>query len=214
MPFAATTSSVRPSAETAAERIVWLIVSPVARAAVMMAVPSISPTTIRALRARRRRTLRTPRRKKTRLRIARAASPATTIARMRTGAAARPPTGMPNSLLMPTSSGCRERRRVGDRDFVGLAAGRRAQQRHELVDLGRVQTARHAPVGGLVVGPEGHDERFAFGGGEDVAPLVAGLVPQVGHHGLFEELDRARHAHPYGVDLCQCHPGDHHLAPP
>ena len=49
-PFAATTSSVWPSAAIADERIVWLIVSPVASAAAMIAVPSIRPTTISALR--------------------------------------------------------------------------------------------------------------------------------------------------------------------
>ena len=52
--------------------MVWLIVSPVASAAVMIAVPSISPTTISALRPGRRRTFLTPRRRKTRLRSARA----------------------------------------------------------------------------------------------------------------------------------------------
>ena len=49
-PVAATTSSVSPSALTAVDRIVWFIVSPVARAAAMIVVPSISPTTISAER--------------------------------------------------------------------------------------------------------------------------------------------------------------------
>ena len=38
-PRAATTSSALPSAATAVERIVWLMVSPVARAAAMIVVP-------------------------------------------------------------------------------------------------------------------------------------------------------------------------------
>ena len=46
-----------PSACDGVERIVWLIVSPVASAAAMIVVPSISPTTIRAERARRRRSV-------------------------------------------------------------------------------------------------------------------------------------------------------------
>ena len=41
----------RPSAATAVERIVWLIVSPVASAAAMIVVPSIEPATISAVRA-------------------------------------------------------------------------------------------------------------------------------------------------------------------
>ena len=58
-PFGAIVSSVAPSVATAVVRIVWLIVSPVVRAAAMIVVPSISPSTMRALRPRRRPTLRT-----------------------------------------------------------------------------------------------------------------------------------------------------------
>lgn len=58
-PFGAIVSSVAPSVATVVARIVWLIVSPVVRAAAMIVVPSISPTTMSALPPRRRRTLRT-----------------------------------------------------------------------------------------------------------------------------------------------------------
>ena len=54
------TSSVSPSTFVDVARIVWLIVSPVVSAAAMIVVPSISPTMIRAVRPRRRGTLRTP----------------------------------------------------------------------------------------------------------------------------------------------------------
>jgi hypothetical protein len=75
-PFAATVSSVEPSALTAVERIVWLIVSPVVSAAAMIVVPSMSPTTISALRPRRRPTLRSASFTRIRLRSARAPSAA------------------------------------------------------------------------------------------------------------------------------------------
>ena len=67
-PRAAISSSVCPSEVTADERTVRVMVSPVASDAVMIAVPSIRPTTISALRPGRRRALRTPSRKKMRLR--------------------------------------------------------------------------------------------------------------------------------------------------
>src|SRR5918996_2093827 len=70
-PFGAIVSSVAPSVATAVERIVWLIVSPVVRAAAMIVVPSMSPTTIRALRPRRRPTLRSASFTRMRLRSAR-----------------------------------------------------------------------------------------------------------------------------------------------
>ena len=74
----------RPGRWTAVERIVWLIVSPVASAAAMIVVPSISPTTISAVRPRRRRTLRTPSLTRTRGCAARAARlPPTSAARAR-----------------------------------------------------------------------------------------------------------------------------------
>ena len=58
VPFTDTSSSVSPSDETTDERIVLLIVSPVASAEAMIAVPSIRPVTMRAVRARRRGRLR------------------------------------------------------------------------------------------------------------------------------------------------------------
>ncbi len=69
-PLAEMISSVAPSCLVAVARIVWFMVSPVARAAAMIVVPSISPTTIRAERERRRPTLRTPSLSSTRLRTA------------------------------------------------------------------------------------------------------------------------------------------------
>ena len=59
-PFADTSSSVSPREETAAERIVWLIVSPVVSATATIAVPSMRPSTISDVRPRRRPTFRTP----------------------------------------------------------------------------------------------------------------------------------------------------------
>ena len=73
-PFGAIVSSVAPSVATAVVRIVWLIVSPVVRAAAMIVVPSISPSTMRALRPRRRPTLRTASLTRMRFRTPRAAS--------------------------------------------------------------------------------------------------------------------------------------------
>ena len=58
-PFGAIVSSVAPSVATAVVRIVWAMVSPVVRAAATIVVPSMRPTTMSALRPRRRPTLRT-----------------------------------------------------------------------------------------------------------------------------------------------------------
>ena len=74
-PFGAIVSSVAPSADTAVVRIVWLMVSPVVKAAAMIVVPSISPTTMRALRPRRRPTLRSA--SFTRIRLRSASAPRT-----------------------------------------------------------------------------------------------------------------------------------------
>ena len=85
-PFGAIVSSVVPSVSTALARIVLFIVSPVTSAAAMIAVPSRSPTTISALRARRRPTLRTASRRRMRFRNERTARAPSGISR--TGAAA------------------------------------------------------------------------------------------------------------------------------
>ena len=136
IPRAATTSSVGPSAWTAAERMVWLIVSPVASAAVMIAVPSMSPSTIRALRPRPAAS------------IADAEPEEDPVAerehgdraqrRREHGDRARRPVNRPGcqtTCPCVSSSGAATHRCVGERDLVGLPTGRRAEHRHELRDL-------------------------------------------------------------------------------
>ena len=76
------------------------MVSPVASDAVMIAVPSIRPTTISALRPGRRRALRTPSRKKMRFRSGERRTIANAAARATSSATSSPPMGMPNSLVM------------------------------------------------------------------------------------------------------------------
>ena len=92
-----TSSSVWPSEAIAAVRIVWLIVSPVTSADAMIVVPSMSPRTISAVRARRRVTLRMPSLKKIRLRTARAPTTLTTSASATTMPTASDSIGMPKS---------------------------------------------------------------------------------------------------------------------
>ena len=99
-PRAATSSSVWPSDEIAEERIVCVIVSPVASAAAMIAVPSISPTTMSALRPGRRSAFRMPSRRNTRFRAATTATAASAAASVATRTTARIPIGMPKSLVM------------------------------------------------------------------------------------------------------------------
>src|SRR4029453_11060212 len=157
----------------------------------MIAVPSIRPTTISALRPRRRPTLRTPRRRKMRFRSASAPTAASTTARTRTSAVARPPTGMPKSLLTTTSSHAGQRRRVGDRDVVCLAPRERAHQRHELLDLGCVEATGQAALGCFLVCPERDRERLALRRREHVAAFVAGLFLQLRNDRLLKAFDRA-----------------------
>ena len=99
-PFAPTTSSVLPSAVIAEERIEELIVSPVANEAVMIAVPSISPATIKAARPRRRLAFRTPRRKNTRFRSAKTATTESNTTTSTASTSASESTGIPNSFCM------------------------------------------------------------------------------------------------------------------
>ena len=119
MPLAPMISSVFPSAVVADERIVWLMVSPVAKAAEMIVVPSISPTTISAVRPRRRLRLRIPSRKKTRLRSASTAMPPMASARMIVRTTVSSSTGSPKIFVMALE-GCGQRG-VGDHDVVRLA---------------------------------------------------------------------------------------------
>src|SRR5512142_404773 len=174
MPFAPTTSSACPSAPSALERIVWLIVSPVASAAPMITVPSIRPATISALRPRLRCALRNPSRTKTRLRTATAAIAASATTRSAASTSASIPTGIPKSLLNQALLGG-DGRRVRDHDLVGLAAGGRPvdDEFRQLVDLRLVEPARPRRLGRLLARPEGDHEHLPFVGEEDVATLVA-----------------------------------------
>ena len=167
-----------PVRQLPSERIVWLIVSPVVSAAAMIAVPSIEPAMISALRAGRRPTFRTPRRRNTRLRRP---STATT-----SRAATSPPTTMASKrchrdaedVAHGAGVGLDRRRCPRDRDVVGLAAGCRGVEGHELGDLLGVEARREAGLGGLLVLPEAEHERLALGRRQHVAALVAGLGPR------------------------------------
>ena len=99
-PFGAMVSSVAPSVETVVALIVWLIVSPVVRAAAMIVVPSISPTTIRALRPRRRPTLRTASFTRIGFRRARAASAHSEMPSPTRRTTRRVSTGMPKTSFI------------------------------------------------------------------------------------------------------------------
>ena len=83
--------------------MVWLMVSPVTSADEMIVVPSISPRTISAVRARRRLTLRMPSLKKMRLRIASAPSTPRRTATRTTRVVASGPIGMPKNSSISTS---------------------------------------------------------------------------------------------------------------
>src|SRR4249919_1348636 len=208
MPLAATTSSVCPRAAVAEERIVWLIVSPVASAAAMIAVPSISPTTIRARRARRRPMLRTPSRRNARLRKARAATTPSARASRTVRTTVSPSTGMPKILLTgPSAHG--DRRCVGEHDLVGLAARLGAVERDELLYLLLVEAAPQARLGGPFVGPERQHERLALGREEHVGTLEALLLVQSWEHGLPEHRDRLTDRHSDCVDLGHRASSDH-----
>jgi hypothetical protein len=104
-PFGETISSVAPSWATAVERIVWLMVSPVVSAAATIAVPSMSPMTMSALRPRRRPTFRTP--SFTRIGLRSARMPITTAATARTtrSPARSSSTGMPKSSRIAYRTG-------------------------------------------------------------------------------------------------------------
>ena len=95
-PRAAMTRSASPSPLTAAWRMVWLIVSPVVSAAAIIAVPSISPTTMRSDQARRF-TFRTPNRNSTRFRSTKNPSAPPTTPRATTKTTRSESTGMPKS---------------------------------------------------------------------------------------------------------------------
>ena len=99
-PLGAIVSSVAPSVATVVARIVWLIVSPVVRAAAMIVVPSISPTTMSALRPRRRRTLRTASFTRMRLRRPRAASAQSASPRPTSRTTRSVSTGMPKTSFI------------------------------------------------------------------------------------------------------------------
>ena len=124
-PFTPTDSSVLPSVRTTDDLMVDAIVSPVLSADAMMAVPSMSPTTMMAVRARRRPTLRRPSLKKTRFRSASAATTPTETARSSVTTTARVATGAPSKrsiVLSPRRApGCRRRRprSAHDREVLG-----------------------------------------------------------------------------------------------
>ena len=100
-PFADTSSSVSPREATAAERIVWLMVSPVVSATATIAVPSMRPSTISAVRPRRRPTLRTPSFTSTGCRSARKPRTANATTSAPTSRTRTVPIGMPKSSVTP-----------------------------------------------------------------------------------------------------------------
>src|SRR5512132_4280891 len=185
------------------ERTVLLIVSPVASAAAMMAVPSIDPTTIRALRAGRRRMLRMPKRRKMRLRRARTARATSAAPRAAARTTASVSIGMPKSLVIRPAS-CRERRRrVGYENLIALTSGRSPEDGHELLHLLEVEapTAREPGLRVLLGRPEGDHESFPLRRDEDIGALVTLLLVQGGQHGLAKDPGRLFDAHAQRVDL-------------
>src|SRR4029079_17283052 len=157
-------------------RTVRPIVSPVASAAAMMAVPSMEPTTMSALRPGRRRILRTPMRKNTGFRPASTPTAARAATESAASTTASWSTGMPNSLVMTRRSPDRDGRCLGEYDLVGLAARRGAVHGRELRYLLRVETASPGEtlVSVFLGRPKGEDECLALGREEDVGPLVTG----------------------------------------
>lgn len=99
-PFAVIHSSLLPRLRTTVERTLRPIVSPVPSAAAMIAVASIRPTTMSALRPGRRAAPRMPSRRKTRLRSASVATTATAVATTTTSANASGSIRRPNSFSM------------------------------------------------------------------------------------------------------------------
>ena len=92
-----TVSSMKPSRSTTSERTVVAIVSPVSSDDAMMVVPSMSPTTMSAVRPRRRGMLRNPILTKTRLRSASTVTAPIERARMMARPTARGPAGSPKT---------------------------------------------------------------------------------------------------------------------
>jgi hypothetical protein len=90
-------SSATPSVLVTEPRTAVAIVSPVSNDAEMIAVPSMRPATINALRLRRRGMLRTPIFRKTKFFSAIAVSTPSAATRMTARAAASGPAGMPNT---------------------------------------------------------------------------------------------------------------------
>ena len=207
-PLADTISSLSPSAATAVVRIVWLIVSPVTRAAATIVVPSISPSTIRPVRPRRRPTLRTPRRTRTGFR-------STSTARIPNGDAQRDPEDReegverdPEELVHdPTSDSWQ----LGHRDAIVLATGRRAVDRHELLDrAGREAGGR---LDRLLAVPEADDHSLALRRDHHDDALEAGQLAHAGQHLRLELLDGVVEVDAEGVDLKQ-RDSRVHVAPP
>src|SRR5690348_6055866 len=170
------------------------MVSPVASAAAITAVPSISPTTISALRPGRRRTLRTPSRKNTRFRSASSETAARAAASAATNATSSAPMGMPKSFVISAAPlaarlAGRDGGGVRDDDVVHLPPRRRPVEGHELRDLFRVEAAAAAKprVGRLVALPERDRERLALLGEQHVHAAVAVLLPQRLDHRVAEE---------------------------
>src|SRR5689334_780819 len=209
------TSSVRPSAAVADERIVWLMLSPVDSAAAMITVPSIDPTTISALRAGRRRTLRTPRRTSTGLRRARIATAPSTTTRMMLRTTASVPTGIPNNLVMaarlPSADDGGD---VRDGDVVHLAAWRSLEDGHELPDLLAVEAVGNAGLSGRLVAPERYYQRLALRRRQNVAAFIPVLLVLCGHHCTLVELDEVVEALADDVDLRERDSCDHVNPPP
>ena len=85
---------------TAVWRIVFVIVSPVVSAAATIVVARSRPATISAERARRRPALRTPSRKSTRLRSAKAITMASATPRATARTASNVPVGIPKTSVI------------------------------------------------------------------------------------------------------------------
>src|SRR5581483_3814991 len=211
-PLTVTRSSVPPSVSITDRRTVRLMVSPVVRAEQMMAVPSMSPATIRLLRAGRRRMLRTPIRKNTRWRTARRPITAVAAAMVAASATVSPPMGSPKTRS--TAGRSRHRGRcLGHEDFVVAPPRRRSEQRAEVAQHRRVPTAT-VHLGRRVLGrPQADEHGLPLGRAHDVDAAVARLLPEGGEDVRPEELERLVHARAQGVDL-KLRDSCVHAAPP
>src|SRR6516164_422951 len=156
----------------------------------MIAVPSINPRTMSALRPGRRPALRIESLSSIRFRSARAASAPNATASATARIARSVSTGMPKTSFTapPTASPPREPRRRPRRTTHGRAPGGTPRS-GELLDLLLVEPRTPRRRGGCLALPEREHEHLPLLRQEHVAALVAPLLTQRRQHRPLEERD-------------------------